>query len=96
MRPGHPVVLGVVDGKPFVGIPGYPASAVVTSELFLQPLLNQMLGQPASRGETVEATMMRKVLSPMGEDEYLRVKLGKVTGKLLAAPLQRGAGIIMS
>ena len=40
--------------------------------------------------------MSRKVLSPMGEDEWLRVKLGRVGGRLIAAPLQRGAGVIMS
>ncbi len=96
VRPGHPVVLGVVQGKPVLGIPGYPASAVLTSELFLWPLLRRMLGLGPRGAETVEATMTRKVLSPMGEDEFLRVKLGRVGDKLVAAPLQRGAGVIMS
>jgi putative molybdopterin biosynthesis protein len=42
------------------------------------------------------ATITRKILSPMGEDEFLRVKLGRVGGRLVATPLQRGAGVIMS
>ncbi len=96
IRPGHPVVLGIVRGKPVAGIPGYPASAVVTSELFLRPLVLRRLGLPVPQPQQVEAVMTRKVLSPMGEDEYLRVKLGKVGDKLVAAPLQRGAGVIMS
>ncbi|MCH7554232.1 MAG: molybdopterin biosynthesis protein, partial [Chloroflexi bacterium] len=96
IRPGHPVVLGIVDHTPVLGIPGYPASALITSELFLQPLVRSMLGLASSSGQVVEATMTRKVLSPMGEDEYLRVKLGKVGNRLIAAPLQRGAGVIMS
>src|SRR5947207_7451350 len=38
IRPGHPVVLGVTpDGTPLLGIPGYPVSAILTSELFLKP-----------------------------------------------------------
>ena len=96
VRPGHPVVLGVVDGKPVLGIPGYPVSAAVTSELFVKPLIEQMLGTAPSRRDSVSATMTRKVLSPMGEDEFLRVGLGRVGGRLVATPLQRGAGVIMS
>ena len=96
VRPGHPVVLGVIDGKPVLGIPGYPVSAAVTSELFVKPLIEQMLGTAPSRRDNVSATMTRKVLSPMGEDEFLRVSLGRVGGRLVATPLQRGAGVIMS
>ena len=96
VRPGHPVVLGVVEGKPVLGIPGYPVSAAVTSELFVKPLIEQMLGTAPSRRDSVSATMTRKVLSPMGEDEFLRVSLGRVGGRLVATPLQRGAGVIMS
>ncbi|MBI3743984.1 MAG: molybdopterin biosynthesis protein, partial [Chloroflexi bacterium] len=96
VRPGHPVVLGLVDGKPVLGIPGYPASAVLTAELFIEPLVRRMLGLLSAKPASVQAVMTRKVLSPMGEDEYLRVKLGKVGDRLVAAPLARGAGIIMS
>src|SRR5437660_12309409 len=40
--------------------------------------------------------MTRKLLSPMGEEEYVRVKLGHVGQRLMAAPLSRGAGVMMS
>ncbi|MSQ12871.1 MAG: molybdopterin biosynthesis protein [Dehalococcoidia bacterium] len=96
IRPGHPVVLGVAAGKPVVGIPGYPVSAILTCELFVKPLLERMLGAAQPKRPVVRATMTRKVLSPMGEDEYLRVKLGKVDERTVATPLQRGAGVIMS
>ena len=36
------------------------------------------------------------MLSPTGEDEYLRVRLGRVGTKMVATPIQRGAGVIMS
>jgi putative molybdopterin biosynthesis protein len=96
IRPGHPVILGVARGKALMGVPGYPVSAIITSELFLRPLLSRRLGRPADRRETVSATITRKLLSPMGEDEFVRVKLGQVGERLMAAPLARGAGIIMS
>jgi putative molybdopterin biosynthesis protein len=96
VRPGHPVILGVARGKAIIGIPGYPVSAVLTAELFLRPLLFRLLGTAAPERPKATATITRKILSPMGEDEFLRVKLGRVGGRLTATPLQRGAGVIMS
>ena len=96
VRPGHPVVLGMVQDKPVIGLPGYPVSAVLTAELFVKPLLERWLGQAPQIRPTIDASITRKVLSPLGEDEYLRVKLGRVGDKMVATPLQRGAGIIMS
>ena len=96
VRPGHPVVLGVVGGKAVVGIPGYPVSAALTCELWIKPLIEQRLGIPPQARPKIAAHMTRKVLSPMGEDEYLRVRLGRVGDKMVATPVQRGAGIIMS
>src|SRR4051812_22727252 len=96
IRPGHPIILGVARGKPIIGIPGYPVSAVLTSELFVKPLIYRLLGTTEPTRPKLTATISRKILSPMGEDEFLRVKLGRVGGRLIATPLQRGAGVIMS
>lgn len=96
IRPGHPVVLGIVDDKPVIGIPGYPVSATITMELFVKHLVYGLLGIAAPRRPIIEATMTRKVFSRMGEDEFVRVKVGKVDNKLVATPLQRGAGVGMS
>lgn len=96
IRPGHPVVLGIVNGKPILGIPGYPVSAALTLELFLKPLVEIKLGLKSRARERATAVLTRKILSPMGEDEYLRVRLGVVGEKRVATPIQRGAGVIMS
>ena len=96
IRPGHPVVLGVVEGKAVLGIPGYPVSAALTCELFVKPLIERKLGLPSVERNKVSATITRKTLSPMGEDEFLRVRLGRVGDKLVASPVERGAGVIMS
>ena len=96
IRPGHPVVLGLVKGKPVVGVPGYPVSAALTMELFVKPLVYRLQGAAPPQRRTIEAVITRKVFSPMGEDEFLRVKVGQVGGELLATPLQRGAGATMS
>ncbi|MBV9324987.1 MAG: molybdopterin biosynthesis protein [Chloroflexi bacterium] len=96
IRPGHPLVLGVAHKKPLIGLPGYPVSSILTSELFLKPLLYRLQGLPTPPRATTTAVITRKLLSPMGEEEYVRVKLGQVADRLVAAPLSRGAGVIMS
>ena len=96
IRPGHPVVLGVVNSVPVLGIPGFPVSAALTCELFVKPLIERKLGLASQGREKTTATITRKVLSPMGEDEFLRVRLGSVGEKMVATPVQRGAGVIMS
>ncbi len=106
VRPGHPVILGLVRPQgapdsaaptvPVIGVPGYPVSAALTGEIFVQPLLARWLGRTAEPPVTVEAVMTRKVLSPLGDDEYLRVTVGQVGPRLVATPLARGAGVISS
>ena len=96
IKPGHPLVLGVVESKPVLGIPGYPVSAAVTCEKFLRPLIERMLGTPGEPRERTQAVLSRKVHSSLGEDEFLRVRLGRVGGRTIAAPIQRGAGVVMS
>lgn len=96
IRPGHPVVLGIAQGKPLIGIPGYPVSAVLTTELFVKPVVYRLLGSTPPAPLKVQATITRKILSPMGQEEFVRVSLGEVGERLVATPLSRGAGVIMS
>jgi putative molybdopterin biosynthesis protein len=79
-----------------IGVPGYPVSAALTGELFVEPIMAKWLGRTPVEMPTTEAIMTRKVFSPLGYDEYLRVMVGEVGGQMVAAPLRRGAGIITS
>ena len=96
VRPGHPVILGMVRDVPIIGVPGYPVSAALTGELFVLPLLRQWLGLAETPREQVRAIMTRKLVSPTGDDDYVRVTLAQVGERLLAAPLGQGAGVITS
>lgn len=96
IRPGHPVVLGVASSKPVVGIPGYPVSAVLALELFVKPIISRKLGIEFNPPTQTTATLTRKVLSSTGDDEFLRLKVGRVGKKLVATPIQRGAGVTTS
>jgi putative molybdopterin biosynthesis protein len=106
VRPGHPVILGILQrenkendsrgGVPIVGVPGYPVSAALTGEIFVQPLLARWQGRQEEEPQTIEAELTRKTTSPAGDDDYLRVAIGRVGERTLAAPLNRGAGVITS
>ncbi|WP_422445016.1 molybdopterin biosynthesis protein [Thermoanaerobacterium sp. DL9XJH110] len=96
VRPGKPVILGRIGKKPVVGIPGYPVSAALTMNLFVKPLLYLMQGIAAPEAERLNAAISRRVVSSIGTEEFLRVKLGRIGEKFVASPLSRGAGVITS
>ena len=101
VRPGHPVILGTIVHRPssivpIIGVPGYPVSAALTVDLFVEPLIAAWLGRRPNELPTLTATLTRKIVSPPGDDDFVRVAVGKVGDKILAAPLARGAGVITS
>ena len=99
VRPGHPVVLGVVASKqptPVLGAPGYPVSAALTFDIFAAPLLARLEGAPPPDWPRAHARLARKLASNMGSDDWVRVRLGRVGGRLVATPLPRGAGVLTS
>jgi putative molybdopterin biosynthesis protein len=96
VRPGHPVVLGAVDATPVLGAPGYPVSAALTFDIFAAPLLAELEGAMPAERPRARARLARKLASPMGMDDWVRVRLGRVGGGLVATPLPRGAGVLTS
>jgi len=96
MKPGKPVILAVVKDKPVIGVPGYPVSAYLAYENFAAPVLELLSGNVTNKRQTVKATLTRRLVSSLKHREYVRVKVGRVEGKLVAAPLARGAGAAMS
>jgi putative molybdopterin biosynthesis protein len=96
IRPGKPVIAGIIGNKPVLGIPGYPVSAFLSFRLFAAPLINRFLGMPSAGGETVRAVISRQLASPLGIDEFVRVNVGLVDDNYIAAPAGRGAGLLMS
>jgi putative molybdopterin biosynthesis protein len=102
VRPGHPVIAGIIHNAknakktPVIGVPGYPVSCALTGEIFVQPMLHHWLGIAPVKPQEIEARITRKVASPAGDDDFVRVVLGRVGDDMLAAPLTRGAGVITS
>ena len=94
VMPGKPAVLGVVAGKPVIGIPGYPVSAIVVAREILLPALRRLLGAGPDAAPRVRAVAPRKIPSRLGLEEFVRVTVGRVRDRLMALPLARGAGVI--
>ncbi len=110
VKPGHPVVLGVAAQPetsseasaagpaptPILGAPGYPVSAALTFDIFAAPLLARLEGAAPAERPRVSARLARKLASSMGTDDWVRVRLGRVRGRVVATPLPRGAGVLTS
>lgn len=96
IKPGKPVILGVVAGKPVIGVPGYPVSAALTCQLFLLPLLYRKLGLAPPERKRLVGTLTRRLPSPMGVEEFVRARAGRVGERYLITPISRGAGLIMT
>jgi len=94
IMPGKPAICSVVDGTPVLGLPGYPVSAVIVCQQVLRPLIARFLGRAPEPPDTVRAIVPRKIPSKLGLEEFLRVTLGQVAGRVVATPLGRGAGVI--
>ncbi len=96
MMPGKPILFGSVKSTPVFGIPGYPVSAIVAFEQFAGPLLLKIQGidPDAKQRDIAEVIPSRKIASKLGQEEFLRVKIGAVDDRLIASQLPRGAGNI--
>lgn len=96
IKPGKPVILALCQGKPVIGLPGYPVSAMLTAELFVKDVLYERQRLPIPAVQQVPAVLARQLSSHVGVEEFVRVSVGTIQGKTVAAPLSRGAGIISS
>lgn len=96
IMPGKPTLVGTVQGVPVIGLPGYPVSYMIAAWEFVLPLVYQNLRLTPSERKKVRVLMTKKVVSGLGNEEFLRVKLAKLDDKIMAYPLSRGAGVITS
>jgi putative molybdopterin biosynthesis protein len=96
MKPGKPTILGIIDEKPVIGIPGYPVSAYLVFETFVIPLILKFIGLEEEKEVFQQAIISKKITSSLKNRELIRVNLGYVKDKLVATPLSSGAGVTMS
>ncbi|MBF0225623.1 MAG: molybdopterin biosynthesis protein [Desulfobacterales bacterium] len=96
IMPGKPVIVGSINNRPVFGIPGYPVSAIIAMDELIKPLICGMMGLTYFERDKILVEPVKKIPSKLGIEEFLRVKLGKVGNRIVAATLPRGAGCITS
>lgn len=100
VSPGKPTIFAQAAGKPLLGLPGYPVSALVIFDLFAGPLIRALGGEdPATAGQfqkTARAILKTNIASQTGREDYIRVGLEKIDGKLYATPLPSKSGAIFT
>ena len=76
IKPGKPTVIGVVDGKPAIGLPGNPVSAMVVFDLVVRPLIYHMSGcARVPPPPMTQARLLRDIPSVAGREDYIPVRL---------------------
>ena len=96
IKPGKPAILGCQGEKPILGVPGYPVSGIIVIEQLLKPLIDHWLQAPSAPSRYAKATLTRPVVSGLKYQEFVRVRMGCVGGRLMASPLSRGSGVVSS
>ncbi len=97
IRPGKPTLLADIGGKPFLGLPGHPVSAMVIFHLFGKPIIRILSGWSENRilyPRKLTARAARNIPSVAGREDYVRVKLEEREGVLWAHPIFGKSGAI--
>lgn len=94
IMPGKPTILGIIGGKPVAGNPGYPVSALISFEQFVQPLLAHMQGLTLPEPIMITAVLGKNIPSRGGLEEFRRMITGRIGSRFVTMPLKKGAGAI--
>ncbi|MFB6171028.1 MAG: molybdopterin biosynthesis protein [Haloarculaceae archaeon] len=97
VKPGKPMLVGRLDGSAYVGLPGYPVSALTIFRTFVAPAVRRAAGLPEPRTATVEGRMARQERYAEGRRRLMPVGLVEdATGETLVYPVDKGSGATTS
>ncbi len=97
IKPGKPLAFGMIQNKPYFGLPGNPVSSMVAFEEFVRPALLKMMGKPDIFKNTVDARLTEEVRKKPGRTNFIQSCLRKENGDLLVTPIKiRGSGVMNS
>ncbi len=94
VQPGKPTLVGIVDGKIVVGLPGNPVSALIVFNVFILPVIKGLIGLNTQESDDYfEGVLNKRVHSPVGREQYQLVKLLSDGG---VEPIFKDSGAIFS
>jgi molybdopterin molybdotransferase len=98
LKPGKPLLGGIVTNIPVFGLPGHPAAINVCFEIFVKPVLEKLSGLNEARLDkekrTVMARIARNISSSPGREEHIGVALEERNGEIWAVPILGKSGLI--
>jgi molybdopterin molybdotransferase len=96
VKPGKPLIGGIIGTKPVLGLPGHPAAAVVSFDLFIRPLMRRLSGINEEKDfrKNVTAIMAKGIASAAGREDHIRVCVEKKDGGYAAFPILGKSGLI--
>lgn len=98
IKPGKPMIGGIVNNKPIFGLPGHPAAITVCFEQFIEPVLTKLTGLSENkfkgRKSAVTAKMAKNVASTSGREDHIRVALEERGSEVWANPILGKSGLI--
>lgn len=97
MSPGKPIIVGVIESKPVIGLPGHPVSAMVCFDQFVIPIIRRLGGENTSESflkPRVDAVLTRNVSSKEGRLDFVRVRLSLSGGEFHATPVPGKSGMV--
>jgi len=96
LKPGKPLCLAVVDGKPLAVLPGFPTSAIFTFHAFVAPVIRARAGLPTEAARVIEADVPVRIASELGRKEFVLVALVAGEHGPVAFPSGKGSGAVTS
>jgi len=96
LKPGKPLCLAVIDGKPLAVLPGFPTSAIFTFHAFVAPVIRARAGLPPEAARTIEAEVPMRITSELGRKEFVLVALVAGDEGPVAFPTAKGSGAVTS
>jgi len=96
LKPGKPLCLAVIEGKPLAVLPGFPTSAIFTFHAFVAPVIRAVAGLPPEAARTVEAAVPVRIASELGRKEFVLVALVAGDEGPIAFPTAKGSGSVTS
>ena len=96
LKPGKPLCLAVIDGKPLAVLPGFPTSAIFTFHAFVAPVIRARAGLPPEAARSVDADVPVRIASELGRKEFVLVALVAGEGGPVAFPTAKGSGSVTS
>jgi molybdopterin molybdotransferase len=92
VKPGKPTVFGRIEGRPVLGMPGYPTSCLSNAYMLLVPALRRMARLPEYRPQTITLPLARRIVSTTGRHQFYTVRVVEGT----AVPAFKASGDITS